>query len=203
MIRWEAPLRWPAGAPQTAKPVSSRFAEHSLYDSSSELEGELRRFGVTDAVISADVALKRNGMPYASPPKGCDLGAAVYFTRGGEEQVLAIDRYDYLPDNVWALARTIAALRQIERDGGPEILSQALGAFKSLPGPGSDIEAIRDRRCAWWGEVLGLDPNLASPMNIEAAFREKAKTAHPDAGGSPEEFQRLVDAKAAALEGKR
>jgi hypothetical protein len=199
VIRWEAPLRWPSGAPQTAKPVSSRFAEHSLYDSSSELEAELRRFNVTDAVISADVALKRNGMPYANPPKGCELGAAVYFTRGGDQQVLAIDRYDYLPDNVWALARTIAALRQIERDGGPEILSQALGAFKALPGPGSEIE----RSGTWWAEVLGLQPYNCFVEDIEAAFREKAKTAHPDHGGSVEEFQRLVDAKFAALEGKR
>jgi hypothetical protein len=198
VIRWEAPLRWPSGAPQTAKPVSSRFAEHSLYDSSSELEAELRRFNVTDAVISADVALKRNGMPYANPPKGCELGAAVYFTRGGEEQALAIDRYDYLPDNVWALARTIAALRQIERDGGPEILSQALGAFKSLPGP--DVAA---RPYLWWAEALGLDPCGYTVEGVESAFREKAKTAHPDHGGTGGAFQRLVDAKAAALEGKQ
>lgn len=43
-------------------------------------------------------------------------------------------------------------------------------------------------------DVLGLDPS-ASEDDVRAAYREKAKTAHPDTdGGSAESFQDLNDA---------
>lgn len=44
-------------------------------------------------------------------------------------------------------------------------------------------------------DSLDLDP-AASPDEIQAAYRRKAKAAHPDAGGSPEAFDRLSRAVA-------
>ena len=44
-------------------------------------------------------------------------------------------------------------------------------------------------------EVLGVARD-AQPGAIKDAFREKAKSAHPDAGGDPEEFKRLSAAYA-------
>jgi len=41
--------------------------------------------------------------------------------------------------------------------------------------------------------TLGLLPPY-TPEDIQAAYREKAKTAHPDRGGSPAEFQKLHEA---------
>jgi len=43
------------------------------------------------------------------------------------------------------------------------------------------------------GEVLGVDPN-ASTETIETAYRERVKEAHPDAGGSTEEFIAVKEA---------
>jgi hypothetical protein len=48
-----------------------------------------------------------------------------------------------------------------------------------------------------------LDLPLAGPLNqsdINAAFRRKAKMAHPDAGGDGERYRRIVDARDALLE---
>jgi curved DNA-binding protein CbpA len=44
-------------------------------------------------------------------------------------------------------------------------------------------------------DSLGIDP-AASQEEIQAAYRRKAKAAHPDAGGSPEAFDRLSKAVA-------
>jgi len=41
--------------------------------------------------------------------------------------------------------------------------------------------------------TLGLLPPY-TPEDIQAAYREKAKTAHPDRGGTPAEFQKLHEA---------
>jgi hypothetical protein len=50
-------------------------------------------------------------------------------------------------------------------------------------------------------EVLDLPMDGAlEASQINAAFRRLAKTAHPDAGGSSEEYRRITDARDALLE---
>lgn len=49
-------------------------------------------------------------------------------------------------------------------------------------------------------EALGLPVKGAlEPANINAAFRRLAKTAHPDAGGTNEEYHRITEARDALL----
>ncbi len=48
-----------------------------------------------------------------------------------------------------------------------------------------------------WATVLDLEmPTTIA--DVKRAYRRKAKTAHPDAGGSPEDFRRVTDAFKAA-----
>ncbi len=50
-------------------------------------------------------------------------------------------------------------------------------------------------------EVLNLPMEGAlEPSEINAAFRRLAKTAHPDAGGSSEQYRRIAEARDALLE---
>jgi hypothetical protein len=50
-------------------------------------------------------------------------------------------------------------------------------------------------------EVLNLPmEGDLEPSEINAAFRRLAKTAHPDAGGSSEQYRRITDARDALLE---
>lgn len=49
-------------------------------------------------------------------------------------------------------------------------------------------------------EALDLPMGAAlEPARINAAFRRRAKTAHPDAGGSNQEYRRIVEARDALL----
>ena len=43
-------------------------------------------------------------------------------------------------------------------------------------------------------KVLGVSKN-ASEQEIKKAFRKLARTHHPDSGGSPEAFRKIVEAK--------
>lgn len=51
-------------------------------------------------------------------------------------------------------------------------------------------------------DILGLEPD-ATDEDINAAFRKAAKDAHPDRGGSTEEFQRVKNASLVLLDPER
>lgn len=52
----------------------------------------------------------------------------------------------------------------------------------------------------WWTRVLGMEQLPSTEDEIQLAYRERAKTAHPDAGGSNEAFIGLTKARDAAVE---
>lgn len=72
-------------------------------------------------------------------------------------------------------------LRGLERHGGGQMMQRAFHGFRALPAP-----AAADA----WHAVLGIDPS-APPAEVEAAYRRRIKLAHPDHGGSTDEFQRV------------
>ena len=57
-------------------------------------------------------------------------------------------------------------------------------------GPQQSRDIVRER-CA---KLLGVD-SAASRKEITAAFRLRVKEVHPDFGGSPDEFQKLIAAR--------
>jgi DnaJ-domain-containing protein 1 len=85
-------------------------------------------------------------------------------------------------DNVRAVGKTIEALRGIERWGASDMMERAFSAFEALPAPEQ-----------WW-QVLGVSAS-ASAAEIDAAYRAKARAAHPDTGGSDAAMARLNAAR--------
>ena len=94
----------------------------------------------------------------------------------------ACDRWDSAADNVQAVRITIEALRGPERRGTGDMVQQAFTVFLALPSQESP------------GDVLGLKPGSLAE-GVEAAYRQKARFAHPDAGGSTDAMQRLNEAR--------
>lgn len=153
----------------------------SFADARNGLLREIRLLGGTMPVLSTNVTLRRDGLPYAGQRQPEDKGAAVYFSHKGKQMCFACDRWDKVEDNLQAISKTIEALRGIERWGTGEMVQQAFTGFVALP---SDSP---------W-EALGLKPG-AGRAEVEAAYREKAKRCHPDAGGSHEQMARLNAAR--------
>jgi DnaJ domain len=179
------PLQWPAGKPRASHPEASRFdRSRSLAASLKGLLNEIRLLGGTLPVVSTNIKLRLDGIPYANQAQPRDKGVAVYFTLKEQPMCFSCDRWDRVEDNLYAIAMTIGALRGIERWGSGSMVEQAFTGFIALPAPKSP-----------W-DVLGV-PRGASQDEIEAAYRQKAKTAHPDKGGTPEAMQDLNEARAA------
>lgn len=195
------PLQWPAGwqrTPETAREWGS--FKGTLDAIRRELLNEIDAIALgRDArtrtirnyvVISTNFPLRRDGEIHAGAKEPTDPGVAVYFKRKGKQVCLACDKYDRVWKNMRAISKSIEAMRGIERWGSSQLLDRAFTGFAALPektGPG-----FRD--------VLGIPASQPlSEVVVMARFREQAKTAHPDAGGSHEAFAALSQAKDIAL----
>lgn len=187
------PLSWPAGLPRTLSYRRSRAAfKQSIKSATDFTQGEVKRMGGMYLVISSGMELRRDGLPYANQKQPDDPGVAVYFLRRGKQMTFACDRWDRVHDNLYAIAKTIEAIRGIERWGSSEMMERAFAAFEALPPPPRADEPS-------WRDVLGLQ-GKPTRDEIDAAYREKAKTAHPDAGGNRSAWDRLVGAYEKAIE---
>jgi hypothetical protein len=185
------PLQWPVGWPRTKYPTEARFGVRGQGVSMSAaldfVEEELQRLGARYPVISTNVRTRLDGRPLSNQGRPIDTGVAVYFTLKERRTVLACDKWNRPEANLWAIAKHIDALRGQNRWGVGSV-EQAFAGYAALP--------HRSGPDPW--EVLGLTCS-ASEEQVLAAYRQKARTAHPDAGGSHDAFAELSQAKDIAL----
>ncbi len=183
------PLHWPEGWPRTLERKrlwslpGGRGATPEWDAGLDRLTGELRRLGAVNIVVSTNQPLRRDGLPYLATRRIEDPGAAVFFMFDRRQMAMAQDRYELLADNIRSLALAIEGMRQMQRHGGGHMMERAFAGFAALPPP----SATNGRP---WTEVLGLSAT-ASRDEIEKAYRRRAKTAHPDHGGSTEAMATL------------
>ena len=180
------PLQWPVGRPRTRRPEDSRF--NTTQDKAQrELIWEIERLRGQHPVISTNLPLRRDGLPYARPARLDDVGVAVYFQYNKKEVCFACDRWSSVGDNIWAICKTIQALRGIERWGSGDMMAAAFTGFAALPAPNTDFRSI-----------LKLRQN-ATIGDAEQAYKNLAKEQHPDKPtGSHEAMARLGIAMAKA-----
>lgn len=189
------PLQWPVGYKRTPDnqkkhaPFQTSFAK-----ARDGVINELKRMGAKDIIISTNVPLKRDGLPYAVPFGNSksitdDTGIAVYFGFNKEQKVLCCDAWESLDDNMQSINKTVEALRGIDRWGCSDILNQTFTGFKALPEQTSGKP---------WYEVLEVS-NDAGEATIKEAYRKKAFQHHPDRGGNSNMFYAIQQAYQQAL----
>lgn len=184
------PLEWPAGWPRTSmhQRGASRFGKNIGYNQIRELQNELRRLGAQNVVISSNVPVRNDGLPYsdAARRRYDDPGVAVYFMLRGKQLSMARDRYWTPWENIRSLVLAIDAMRSIERHGGSTMMERAFEGFAALPPPES----------CWI--ILGVHKSAESEMDREKimqAFRARARAGH----GTGADMDRLVKARDEAL----
>lgn len=196
-----SPLTWPTGwkRTDTHDRARARFNKKkwsgygtrqlTINDAREALEGEMWRLGVEgEFILSTDLQLRLDGFPRSGQREPEDPGASVWWRPPGADQdrVIAIDIYDRVADNIYAIAKTIEAMRGIKRWGGGEVLERTFTGLTALPSPetAGGVDPY---------QVIGIDRG-ASDVEIRRAFNKARSKAHPDHGGSTERFNQVIEA---------
>lgn len=190
------PLFWPVGYSRERWPSTSRFGTVSFERARSAIFHELKLLDYAmrpdNIILSTNIPLRQDGFPYASMRQPEDKGVAVYFPYKKEAVVLCCDQWNRVEHNLWAVAKTIEAMRGIERWGVSDFLKHSFQGFNALP-PKQQAPAKRE----WW-RVFDYQacPGKASwdLAGVNAQYKSLAKTRHPDTGGSVAAFQELSQA---------
>lgn len=190
------PLSWPEGWARTPKYRRKRSRYRvDLKKAVKHLHDNLAKLGALKGsiIISSNVPpMNALGVPRNDGVQVEDPGVTVWWTtKAHGERVIACDKWESVRDNVRAAGIAIEAMCNIERAGASQVLERAFSAFGALPA-GEQAQTVRP----WW-EVLGFPHEVLEHLSIfivEAKFRELSKRAHPDKGGSEQEFKELNQA---------
>lgn len=182
------PLQWPHNWPRTERHRRERSQFKVSQDQAQrQIMDEVRRLGGRNLVLSTNIPVRKDGLPYASYGKIDDVGVAIYFVLKGEARSFACDRWDLIKDNMKAIANTIEALRGIERWGSSKMVDQAFAGFTALPAP--DQVPVQE-----WYQVLGVRIPTTRDA-IDKQYKKLAKIFHPDVpGGSGAQMAALNQA---------
>lgn len=195
-ITFAYPVNWPLGRPRTTvrkpalfnsggKPLLFDYALGRLQRQSEAVTKRGQRWRMREMTLSTNFELRADGRPRRDRGTPSDPGVAFFFELDGKPHLLACDRWDTIPGNIAAIAAHLEALRGQER-WGVATLHEAFAGHVALPAPEH-----------WW-QVLGL--TAAAPADlIQRRYRELARGAHPDTGGSEAAMARLNAARDAGL----
>lgn len=182
------PLTWPETMPRQKLREAGKFRT-SLSAALKNVEASLRAFGrdsgktITGIVLSSNVTL--------GVPKPDDPGVAAWFVWDGLQVCIPVDRYSSVEANLQVIHHIIEARRVELRHGTLALVRATFQGFTALPASAGKKS---------WREVLNLagEPHPTRDQ-VEHHFRIRAKTAHPDAGGSDAAMAELNQARADAL----
>ena len=147
--------------------------KRSWADILDQLKGELRRWGIRDYIL----------------PKAADArnaGGAVTLElvgKDGQSHELTCSRFtdgNRAERNLLALTVAIEGYRKAEQRGIASLFVE-IAKFAALPDPNNPHH------------ILGVD-ETASISTMRQAYHARVKTAHPDHGGTREEFDRVRQA---------
>lgn len=179
------PLCWPAGKKRSQDRQPSRFGTNSwlaakritLGRAVRELMHELDALGAINEIISSNLRLRQDGLPYSNQRIPADPGIAVYFelpdASGSLRNVcMTCDRWSKQACNVWSIAKCVGALRGLDRWGGGDMVTAAFTGFVALPAPESE---------PWWS-VLGFysETEALFQGDFEIKSKKLLQQYHPD-----------------------
>jgi len=181
------PLTWPETMPRQRIREAGKFRT-SLSAALKNVEASLRAFGRDSGKMISGIVLSSNVTLGVTRPN--DPGVAAWFVWDGLQVCIPVDRYSSVEANLQAIHHIIEARRVELRHGTLALVRATFTGFAALPAPNA-------RRA--WREVLQFNEGPVSRAQVDAAYRQAAKKAHPDAGGSEAAMAELNDARAQAL----
>lgn len=178
-----------------------RTSVEKTYD---ELDRELWSIGATEVVVQVDMAesdLRRDGTGPRADRRGMSPAVVLSFKRKGTLHTFACDRFQRWQDNLRGIVLGLDGLRRLERYGIVQSGEQYRG-WQALPS--STTPALSTEQAA---DILARRLNQNGPAGMytaaaivrdrtsaQSAVRAARAKAHPDAGGSSNDFTLVQEA---------
>lgn len=169
----------------------------------SLLDRELSQLGSKNVVIQVALSerdIRLDGYPRANA-RPDHPGVIVSLDSAYGPLSYPCDTYTSWQDNLRAVALALEALRAVDRYGVTKRGEQYTG-WRQIEGRSMPAAMTREDAAHLMaafadpsGVIPGLTGKLMAGQMIDAAFKSAAKNAHPDKGGTTEDFQRLQEAK--------
>lgn len=182
------PLAWPENIPRWKGTRQPGAFKTTLAGAMENVRDSLRRFGTDSEKPVSDVVISSNVTLGESNP--ADPGVAIWFKWDGLSVCIPVDRYSKVEANLQAIHHIIEARRTELRHGTLALVRATFTGFAALPSPGK----------RGWRATLGIGADVAvTKAMIESFYRDAARRAHPDAGGTNDQMAELNAARDAAL----
>lgn len=181
-MREPYPLQWPEGWKRAKYREQSRFGI-GFAEARRRVLHEIDLLGAANTIITSDLPTRADGLPYANG-RAEDPGIAVWFVLDGKERVFACDKWRTHAENLQAIAKSVEAMRGLDRWGASDIVTRVFAGFTALPPGGDNTSTAKP-----WREVLHMhfaSDGLTKPEQLKLAkarYREAMKEQHPDVGG--------------------
>lgn len=184
------PLTWPDHIDRVRTREAGRF-KTSIAGALRNVRDSLRLFSSDSGRSISSVVISSNFTLGQERPS--DPGVAVWFTWDGMQICIPVDRYTTVEANLQAIHHVLEARRVELRHGTLALVRATFRGFQALPAPAGLAKRP-------WREVLNLVGERSPTRDqVEHHYQVKAKTAHPDAGGSHEAMVEVNAARAEAL----
>jgi hypothetical protein len=183
------------------------YPTQSFYDARGEVFKYLGVFQVERSTLSTNIPIPpgsarwldkgkvRRIVAKAEASEGYDPAAALYFRVQGIDYVIACDQYVTTAQNVGGINHTLEHLGPLLRYAPLGLQHRILWSLRT------DTANKQEMFAPWW-EALEVSPSASTEI-IKAAYKVKAKQAHPDAGGTTEQMQKINNARDKGLEARK
>lgn len=184
------PLTWPPGFRRTPAPRREKGAfKTTLAGALNNVQDSLRRFATDSGQKLEGLVISSNVTLGAARP--ADPAVAVWFVWDKLSVCIAVDRYATVEANLQAIHHIIEARRVELRHGTLQLVRATFSGFKALAPPPGDS----------WREVLGFgQEETPAAHELKLRYQRQRAEAHPDKGGSAEQFDRVERAFKTACE---
>ncbi|GAA4443005.1 hypothetical protein [Bremerella cremea] len=188
-----APIEdWPGTRTPRHQQQRSRF-DSTWTATLTLLESELQKLRATQVVMQLDVTpsdIRLDGQIRAnSRPRSSAVVLSFNTPKGALS--FPCDRFTNWQDNVRAIAKSLEALRMVDRYGVTRGNEQYRG-WSRLPPPTTAPTADMVADVLWLAKLVGVQASeITGPYNLAVAIRQAERITHPDAGGSAEDFKRV------------
>jgi hypothetical protein len=162
------PLQYPKNWDRSQRKEFARF-KTSFATARYKVINEVRQLGGKNIVISSNIPLKNDGLPYANFKEPEDTGVAVYFILKGSEVCIPCDKWKKCVDNLHAISLCISALRGLDRWGAKNMVEASFRGFTALPSPDMIMTTATD----YFGECTNVE-------QVNNKYKNLAKELHPD-----------------------